>query len=315
MGSFIEKFLGFKDKPRDASAPGIPLTQDDQVVLFWNNRTTQTTNINVFASVYNPANDLARTFVAIGPLVTTKTDFSGETAQFSGAGNFSNGEMLTGLVVQTAAVSNPNQFWAALGLFRKGRFVAWLAEGYCHSSHTVSWSIGHQGGIAQSAAPNPAVQGALWHFDGSQLNDGANSGNHTYELSMAAGGRLEIEHFMVVNLDTAARTTTINLLAATGGATLEFLYGSAGVALNAAAAAIVPSLGTAANAVGNLRAGDGRITLAPPETILATVAAVAVSQDTRCTIKARVWGGKPTVTMTGPTGSTPTTTTDAFLTG
>lgn len=315
MANWITKFLGFEAKPRDASVPGFPLSQDDQLVIFMNNRTTQTTNIQVIATAFNSETGKTRSFTAIGPLVTSGTTFGAETPVFSDRGLFSDGELLTSLVVSTAAVSNPNQFWCAVEIFRKGRSLQWLCEGYCHATHVVSWGMGAQAGLPQSAAPNPSVQGALWHGDFSQVNDGSNSGNHTYELSMAAGGRLEIESFMVVNLDAAARTTTINLLAATGGATIEFLYGSAGVSLNAAAAAIVPSLGTAANAVGNLRAGDGRITLAPPETILATVAAVAVSQDTRCTIKARVWGGIPTMTMTGPTGSTPTTTTNAFLTG
>ena len=209
-------------------------------------------------------------------------------------------------------IGGTGDLWLFTGLINAGVPRMVLASGWFYSGKTVNWN----GGIpnCEGWGQDSQQPGTLFIFQGTVVNGAGGAGDNSLTVVAGAGGRVEIESFQVINQDTAARTTTVNLLDAVGGNILEFLYGSAGVAVNAAAAAIVPVLGTAAAAVGNLRSYGG-VRLAGVMALVGTVAAVAASQDTAWAVVCVVWGPAPTFTLAGASTPTLTTNTSKFLIG
>lgn len=313
----IKEFLGFKAKPRDAAATGIPLTQDDQIVLFWRNRTTQTTNIQIVASTFNPETGKARSFTVIGPLVTTTTTFAGETTQLSTTGMFSDGELLTSVIVTTAAVNDPTQFWSAIELFRKGRSVAWLCEGYTHSNHAVSWSAGFQGGKPQPSFVDAGVTPCQYTFQGTLTNAG-NAGNHVLTITPATASRFRLISGTVTNGDASARTLTADITDGTNIIVpMMNANGAVGsISLAAGGVQAVPS--DSGNSSGLIALSAHRaagLWVAGGDRMLWTLASVADTKTTTFTGLFEVVGAQPTFALTGPALVVATTNTSRFEPG
>jgi len=307
---FIDKILGFTHKPQDAAVPGIALTQDDQLVLSWRNRTTQSTGVSVRASTFNPSTGKTRTFRALGPFASAGTVFGGETIQLSTVGLFSDGELLTSVTVTSDNITDPTQLWTAVFLFRQGGVVSWLCEGYVYAEHLPSWSTGFQT-RAQFAKADPSTQGALYTFQGTVVNGAGGAGNQSYTIAPATGGRFKIIGWRLLNGDTAGRTATVQILdGVAGNLVLEL---ETAVTLGAGSATNYPysnTLGT-----GDTPAGSDSIEVAGGNVFVATLAAVAASQDSAFGAILAVWGGAPTVTLAGASTPTLTTNTSRFETG
>ena len=301
----------FVNRPRDGVVNGFPLTNNDQLVLFARNRTTQSTGVSVQATVYDPATDKTRTFTAVGPFSTAGTTFTSETAQFSSVGLFNDGEVLVAAMITSASITNPCQLWCAVELFRNGISVAWLCEGYLHGSHVPSWTSGSA--IApQLALANPSVQGALFTFHGSVTNGAGGAGTQSCEVAPAAGSRVEVLNSRVVNGDTVARVVQVEIDDASGGNVLA-AYES--VSANAGTSHEQP-LGTVASAAtATFGSGIRPIMIAGGNVYRMSVAAVALSQDSTYALLLRVWGAAPTITLAGASTPVLTVNTSRFETG
>lgn len=134
--------------------------------------------------------------------------------------------------------------------------------------------------------------GANWVFEADITNDGSNSGNHVYTITVGAGNELEILYGNILNGDTSARTASAVI--DDGSTTTAFMES---LSLGAGAQAGFPH----ANAAGTIETGPTRFIVAGTMRIVVTVASVATSQDTALAIACRIRGGIPTVVLTSPT--------------
>lgn len=303
----------FKRKPRDGAVGGIPLLNTDQLALVIRNRTTQSTQIVVRATIYDPATDKTRTVPVTAPFITAGTVFALETTQFSAGGEFGDGEVLVAVTVTAGTITNPTQLWVAVALFRSGSVAAWLCDGYVSDSHLPSWRTG-SANFSQLVMANPATDGALYTFQGTLLNDGATAGNHVLTVNAAAGSRVELISLRVLNSDASARTLTAVI--DDGANVLDDLQPTTGVALAAATSAMMPIAGATVPAATSTQRSPARgVFIAGANRLLATLAAVAVSQDSAWALVLKVWGEAPTIALTGPAGVTATTNTSRFEPG
>ena len=302
----------FINRPRDGTVNGFPLTNNDQLVLFARNRTTQSTGVSVQATVYDPATDKTRTFTAVGPFATTGTTFTSETAQFSSVGLFNDGEVLVAAMITAGSITNPVQLWCAVELFRNGISVAWLCEGYLHGSHVPSWTSGSA--IApQLALANPSVQGALFTFQGEVTNGAGGAGDQSLTITPAAGGRFELLGLIIVNGDTSARNASAHIFNGGGTAAVNIARPLLTSSSVAAAGAVAWPWFSGNTAVGH-ESGPPAV-VAGSNGLVLTSAAVAASENTNFGVLLRVWGAAPTCTLAGASTPTLTTNISRFETG
>ena len=146
--------------------------------------------------------------------------------------------------------------------------------------------------------------GATYVFQGTILNGGVTLGDHTYAIATQAGSELMLMYGDILNGDAAGRAGSVDVDDGTN--ILAKLLGNAQT-IGAGARRGFPVSGT----VGDNQAPSPLLGfISGGMRILATVSSVAISQDTAFAIVARIRGREPTVTLTGPAGSTATTNTN-----
>lgn len=294
----------FKLRPRDAAVGGIPLTNTDQLFLFWRNRTTQSTGVTVRATVYDPATNKTRTFPAVGPLSSTGTTFTNETTTGSEVGLFNDGEILVAVMVTTGQITDPTQLWVAVELFRGGNSVAWLCEGYCHGgSHVPSWQTGASN-FSQLSLANPATDGALYTFQGEVVNGAGGAGVQSLTVAPATGGRFRVLGLISVNGDTAAVNHSAHIYNGASTNAVDIIRPLLTASSVAAAGAIAwPGFGGSTV----IAHGDGPSAwVAGANRLVILTGSVAASENTNFGVVLEVWGAAPTFTLAG--ASTPTLT-------
>lgn len=111
------------------------------------------------------------------------------------------------------------------------------------------------------------------------------------------------------NGDTSNRIAFVVVEEPGGEDVMELLASST---LNAGAVFRFPSLGAAVAATGNLVALR-RVTLAGIMTLRTSIAAIAINQDSNVAIGAKIWGRKPTVTLTSPANAVETVNADRVI--
>ncbi|MCJ2531781.1 MAG: hypothetical protein LN413_05700 [Candidatus Thermoplasmatota archaeon] len=141
--------------------------------------------------------------------------------------------------------------------------------------------------------------GATWVYHADILNDGANSGNHVYALTLGEGDEMIILYGNALNGDAAGRIATLEIEDDDADRISRFFSRTLGVGG-------VGSFPYAEDDFESGLAAGTRFIFSGPMVLRLTVAAVAVAQDTALGIAARIRGGRPTVTLTSPTGATET---------
>jgi len=154
--------------------------------------------------------------------------------------------------------------------------------------------------------------GAIWSYADSIVNDGITSGDHVRVVTLTRGSRLEILHGFLYNGDAAGRAAYVRIQDNNAGteSPLNQLTGTrvANVTIAAANLRSFPAAAPYADSVPNQVAQ--RYFLGNRMELEANLIAIAISQDSELALTGRVWGPKPTVTVTSPAGSTLTTLVD-----
>lgn len=291
---------------RDVRATaGIPIEEGDTLFLFVRNSMSSPVPVLVVAELYNPRTDLSTPFThSFTPTVSTWAQEVSQSPQLPA------GTILTNVVAITQGQATKSMLWAAVELFRGGQTIAFLCSGELGPSQVPSWPRGTE----RDSLSDISVQGRLFSLVVSQVNDGANAGNHVYAITAGGSGRIIPLTMILTNGDAAARAAS---LVVDDGAGNNFVSQFGAVTALAAGASIAyPYLGSIAQNGGNqMNWGSAQIQVAGANRIVGTVAAVAVTENTAFLATFLVWGPAPIVTMTGPTGSTPTTTVSRFENG
>lgn len=151
-------------------------------------------------------------------------------------------------------------------------------------------------------------EGGLWVYHADIVNDGSNSGNHTYSIAQAAGDEMEVLYGIFLNGDTSNRT--LQALIDDGANTLAALLGDiGGFTLNAGASQGFPVADPRASAGGG-SSGGIRYIVAGAMRLRFVLGSVAVSQDSALGIVCRIRGAIPTVTLTSPADAVETVNTN-----
>lgn len=132
-------------------------------------------------------------------------------------------------------------------------------------------------------------------FTATLTNSAVGASDITATLDPSIGNRLLVWGAEWVNGDTVARTATI-VINATNGAVLTPYPATS---INAAAVARIPLVGGAAAAAGNAPEVPGPYPMSGAMSMVATMAAVALSQDATFRFLGWFQGSPPTVTWTG----------------
>lgn len=312
----IRSIFGFKEKPSDGAVNGVQLTSADQVVAFYK-ATCATTlpTLRVDATTYNPANNTTRSFPATPQYTIATNDYTAEpsSGSTSSQGMFSDGEVLIGLTVRAVAgtVQAPGRLWCGVFLTRKGQIIGQFIGDFQTASYLPTWIAGSPATLIHPDY-DPRTAAKLFVFQGTVVNGAGGAGDQSLTVTAAAGSRVEIVSFEIINQDTAARATTLTQDDGSGNILLHVLQ-SAG-SLAAAASLMFPQLGSVAGTSGN-QGNPQRVMIAGTARLIATVAAVAASQDSAYSFVALVWGGAPTCTLAGASTPTLTTNVSGFLAG
>ncbi len=135
--------------------------------------------------------------------------------------------------------------------------------------------------------------GATWEYQATVTNNGTNSGSHVYVVSPGTGNEIVILYGELFNGDSAGRTATIETRT-DGAARLLTLHngtlGAGGIF------SLLPS--NASTAVSRLSQG---LLLSGGMDLRVTLASLAINEDSRLGVVARIFGGTPGVTITSPT--------------
>lgn len=317
MGVFIDRLLGFKDKPADGSAVGIPMSDRDQLFLEVHAASLPATvpTLSVNVTTFDPATGQSSTTTPVRFLVTAN-DYSLETASTAPTGTFSNGEVLTSVTVTSSStVPTVGRCHVSVFLFRRGILYAQLIGDFVTNENIPTWIAGQPSHDFKNAFYDVNREACLFVLIASQANDGANSGDQIYAATPGAGSRFRVLYGRVTNNDTAARVAAVRIDdAATGSGNILHTLGF-NSALGAANTLPFPSTATTDASSFAPNGAGGRYLIADGDSLIMRVNAVAVSQDSQVVVVLEVWGAAPTITLTGPTGSTPTTTTAAFRRG
>lgn len=310
VATFIDKFLGFLFKPIDASAGGIPLTQNDQVFLEVHAAVLPATipTLTVTGVTFNPSTGLSRTVPLVRFLVAAN-DYTLETAPAAPVGTFSDGELLTSVTVASSAtVPAVGRCHVSVYLFRKNVFVAQLIGDYITNENIPTWIAGNPVHFKNAFYGND-VDGKLYTFQGTVVNGAGGAGTQSLTIAPPGGGRFEVLSSRVLNGDTVGRTLQVEIDDAVGGNIIA-VYES--VIANAATSHEQP-LGTVTSAAtSTFNGGIQPITVAGANVYVMSVAAVAASQDSAYACVLRVWGGAPTFTLAGASTPVLTTNTSRF---
>lgn len=124
-------------------------------------------------------------------------------------------------------------------------------------------------------------------------NDASNAGNQSVKLEPAADSIVILDFASIVNHDTVNRTCTIYLYTAGGNLVAKLVTGSI-----AANEMLSYELGYSTDALYK------KLVLTDAFELLLTAEAIAVSEDADFFMLYQVVGDNPTITETGPTGST-----------
>lgn len=150
--------------------------------------------------------------------------------------------------------------------------------------------------------------GALWVYHADIVNDGSNSGNHIYLMTVGAGNELEVLYGSILNGDASNRVAFVRI--DDGAELIAPLLGDLeGITLNSGQSHGFPY--APAEASGGAAAGAGaRYLMAGAMRLRAQVTAIAVSQDSAFGIACRIRGEIPTVVLTSPTDAVETVNTN-----
>lgn len=149
---------------------------------------------------------------------------------------------------------------------------------------------------------------AVWHYRATIVNDGANSGSHTYDISPGAGNVGILLGGQFLNGDAAGRTCQV-FARDTDDNRFRSLLPNTTVA--AGARREFPT--SEATGDNNPATGGSPVMIAGTESVFVSVLAVAVSQDSEMSVQFLVSAGPPSVTLTSPTGATETVTEDRIV--
>lgn len=142
---------------------------------------------------------------------------------------------------------------------------------------------------------------AVWAYHADILNNGVTAGAHTYSVRPGAGLCLEIVDGTIFNGDAAGIAITARIH---DGTSTRIMGGGIPEAQTLGAGARMGLTFTTASL--NVPSPLGRIVVPGGLRFEIVTGSVAVSQDTAFGFIGLVQGGIPTVTLTGPAGSTAT---------
>ncbi len=142
--------------------------------------------------------------------------------------------------------------------------------------------------------------GANWMYHATVTNGAGGAGNQSYTLTPGTSNELEILYGVIFNGDSAGRVATVEIDTGTAGETLAEIVS---VTADAGSSHSFPHSDVAAAGGTHLSAGP-RIFLSGGMRLVATVAAVAASEDSAFGLVCRIRGPVPTVVEAG--ASTPT---------
>lgn len=150
--------------------------------------------------------------------------------------------------------------------------------------------------------------GNTWVYHANITNDGANSGDHTYTVVPGALNEALLMYGLLDNDDTSNRTGFVRI---TDGTVIvgNLLFSQT---LNSGTSHGFPTTSAAA-ATGNGVDPAHPLMLSGTMELVATVSAIAVSQDTAFGIVMRIRGPAPTVTLTSPTSAVEVVDVDAVF--
>ncbi len=144
---------------------------------------------------------------------------------------------------------------------------------------------------------------AVWHFRATIVNDGVNSGNHDYVFTAGAGNVMVLLGGQILNGDAAGRVATVQLRD-TDNAVIRRLIPA--VTIAAAGRREFPTSEASAD---NASASDGSpLVVSGTEDLLASLASLAVNENSEVAVQFLISGGIPTVVLTSPTGAVETET-------
>ncbi len=145
-------------------------------------------------------------------------------------------------------------------------------------------------------------EGALYIYDADITNGAGGAGANSYNLTPGVGNEMEILSIRFLNGDVAGRVLTVEIRDDDNNVIIEIFPG---VSLGAGATIMFPHISSDANiAARSAWPNKTRAFLAGEMNVNLSLAAVAASQNTECSIVGRIRGGIPTATEVG--ASTPT---------
>lgn len=285
---------------------GIPTEQGDKIQWLVLNRTASPPTIQLTATVYNPRTDAS---IPIRQVFTPTTSvFSSEVPA---AMELPPGCVLVHAGFTATSQPNPVGVWVFAVLQKEGVNSQFLCAGYLFDQNLPAWPE-----ITQAPSKvNASDRGAVFAYSATILNDGANAGNHVYTFTPASGSRLRLIGGQLLNGDAAGRVATADILIGTD--IILSLFTTTTARSGTVAAGTTQGIpGNALLAAINGQVGQATGFIIPDgATFVVTLAAVAVSQDSKLDIMFEVWGGAPTVTETAPAGATITIEQELVLTG
>lgn len=274
---------------------GIPVEEGDKLFALLRNHNANLPLVRVVGVLYNPRTDSSVVFK--GDLQTALTTFAAEGFRSSG---MPPGTILTSIGIVNVSETNPVGTWGAVALEKGGVDAVLLCSGYTSDSLVPSWPVGD----SSSCKAEAGHAGKVFTFQGEVANGAGGAGDQSATVTGGAGGRYELLSARVTNGDTANRTCHIFEDEGTGTALADLWFNT----LNAAGIANVPST-AAGTAAGSLLNAVVRMVIAGATSrFIATVLAVAASENSIYALKLLFYGPPPTVTLAG--ASTPTLTTN-----
>lgn len=184
-------------------------------------------------------------------------------------------------------------------------------EGGAVGSDELLWEFGRNvdhglGGFfpgePNSAFYSPGSPGKMFTYFVDMMNDGSNAGAHSVTYIAGEANRFQVMMGHTQNDDSASRVLSVLFRHAVGSGDMEFLVVGIGVGADQHMNWPLVNATVAAGEPGNV--AERAVLTGAALNILSTLAAVAVSQDSRHSMRARFWGGAPTVTEAAPSGAT-----------
>ncbi len=147
---------------------------------------------------------------------------------------------------------------------------------------------------------------AVWNYRATITNDACCNGTHTYNVTPGRGNIAILIAGQFLNGDTSTRTSTVTVRDADNNESYRLLAG------NIVAGAFRSFPTTEVSSDNGFVGANQPYVIAGVMDLNASLASIAVSQDTRFTISMLIHGEPPTVVLTSPSGAAEVTTEQTY---